>query len=186
MILHRAIRKILGGLLITLIAALLALMITQIVLRYVFNDSLIWAEEMCRYLLIWLAFLGVVLSFERGEVAALSFASTMLGRVPALLVAMFCTLLSLALCVLLVWYGWRFAQMAGASRIPAMRFILEDIYGCGAPAAPTMFWVYVALPVGMALVCLRLVVDIALCAGALARGQTLAQVLQRSEQGSAI
>lgn len=183
MLLQNAIRKTLGGALILLIAALLVLMVTQIVLRYVFNDSLLWAEEMCRYMLVWLAFLGVVLSYERGEVAALTFASAALGRVPALLLAILCAALSAVLCLLLVWYGWKFAQLAGTSRIPAMRFILEDIYGADAPTAPGIFWVYVALPVGMGLVVLRLLADMVLCARALGSGDTLAQALDRGAKG---
>jgi TRAP-type C4-dicarboxylate transport system permease small subunit len=38
--------------------ATLVVMSTQIFLRYVLNDSLIWSEELSRYLLIAIAFLG--------------------------------------------------------------------------------------------------------------------------------
>ena len=41
--------------LVALIAVLLAVMGLQIVMRYSFNASLIWAEEVCRYLLIWVS-----------------------------------------------------------------------------------------------------------------------------------
>jgi len=176
---HRVIRSVLSGLLIAIIGALLILMTTQIVMRYGFNSSLLWAEEICRYMLIWLAFLGIVLSYERGEVAALTFISSALSRRPALILAIFTTTLSLLMCLLLVWYGWRFADLAGGSRIPAMRFILGDIFGPDAPQAPTIFWVYIALPFGMALVALRLAADIALCARALVEGNTLDDALER-------
>lgn len=176
---YRVIRSVLRGLLITIVSTLLALMTTQIVMRYGFNLSLLWAEEICRYLLIWLVFLGVVLSFERGEVAALTFVTSSLSRRPALILTIFTTALSLAFCLLMVWYGWRFADLAGGSRIPAMRFILGDIFGSNAPQAPTIFWVYIALPFGMALVVLRLAVDITLCTRALASGETLGQALER-------
>jgi TRAP-type C4-dicarboxylate transport system permease small subunit len=164
-----------------MVGALLALMTTQIVLRYGFNSSLLWAEEMSRYILIWLAFLGVVLAYERGEVAALTFAMNALPRVPALMLAVLCAALTLVLCALLTWYGWQFAQLAGNSKIPAMLFILEDIFGPNAPEAPGIFWVYVALPVGMFLVSVRLVGDIALCLRAIPSGKTLAEVLSRPE-----
>lgn len=39
-------------------AAILGVMSTQIFLRYVMNDSLIWSDELSRYLLIAIAFLG--------------------------------------------------------------------------------------------------------------------------------
>ena len=176
---QRLIPSVLSGLLIKLIGALLVLMTAQIVMRYGFNSSLLWAEEMCRYMLIWLAFLGVAMSYERGEVAALTFVSNALSRRPALLLAMFTFALSLAACLLLVWYGWRFADLAGGSRIPAMRFILDDLFGADAPQAPTILWIYIALPFGMALVALRLAADIVLCARALAHGETLGDALDR-------
>lgn len=177
---QRPIRAVLSGMLVTLIAALLLLMTAQIVLRYGFNSSLLWAEEMCRYMLIWLAFLGMALSYERGEVAALTFVSGALSRVPALVLGIVCSVLSLGLCLLLVWYGLKFAGLAGGSQIPAMRFILEDLFGANAPQAPGIYWVYVALPVGMGLLALRLLADTVLCIRALSTGETLTQVLRRS------
>lgn len=177
-------RSALKGLLIALIGGLLILMTTQIVMRYGFNSSLLWAEEMCRYMLIWLAFLGVVMSYERGEVAALTFLSNALPRRGALVLAMFTTGLSLTLCLLLVWYGWRFANLAGGSQVPALRFILGDIFGDKAPQAPRIFWVYFALPLGMAMVALRLVADIYLCARAWATRDTLASALMRRQEAA--
>jgi TRAP-type C4-dicarboxylate transport system permease small subunit len=175
----RTIRSAFAGTLVFIIGVLLTLMTLQIIMRYGFNSSLLWAEEMCRYMLIWLAFLGVAMSYERGEVAALTFISNSLSRRPALILAMVTAGLSLMLCLLLVWYGWHFANLAGSSRIPAMRFILDDIFGADAPDAPTIFWIYVALPFGLALVALRLGADIVLCGRALFSGMTLAEALDR-------
>lgn len=181
---QNAFRSALQGLLIAIIGVLLTLMTAQIVMRYGFNSSLLWAEEMCRYILIWLAFLGVVLAYERGEVAALTFVSNALPRRGALLLAMFTATLSLAVCLLLVWYGWRFATLAGGSQMPAMRFILGDLLGDNAPEAPRIFWVYLAVPVGMGLLAIRLFGDILLCAGAWSSGGTLAQALRRREEAA--
>ncbi|MAC77767.1 MAG: hypothetical protein CML66_06855 [Rhodobacteraceae bacterium] len=179
--LQRPFRLGLRWLLVTLVGALLTIMIIQIVLRYGYNASLLWAEEVCRYLLIWLAFLAVPLAFERGEVASLTFVSAHLSRVPALILACVTTVLSLCLCLLLVHYGWRFAEMAGRAPIPALRFILEDIFGDNPPPTPGTFWVYVALPVGMGLLSLRFLGDLVLCLRAIRSGETLEQVLDRAQ-----
>ena len=183
MSIQRPFRMALRWLLVTLVGALLTLMIVQVVLRYGFNASLLWAEEMCRYMLIWLSFLAAVLAFERGEVASLTFLANALPRVPALLLAALCAALSMGLCLLLVWYGWLYAERAGRAGIPAMRFILEDIFGENAPQAPGTFWVYIALPVGMGLLALRLLGDLVLCLAAIPRGETLGQVLERGQEG---
>lgn len=177
----QAFRTALHWLLITLVGAILMLMVVQVVLRYGFNASLLWAEEMCRYMLIWMSFLAAVFAFERGEVASLTFLSDALPRVPALLLGSLCAALSLALCMLLVWYGWIYAELAGQASIPAFRFIFEDIFGSDAPQAPGIFWVYLALPVGMAFIALRLISDLAHCAAAIGRGGTLREVIGRSQ-----
>ena len=177
--LQRPFRLGLRWLLIALVGTLLAVMTTQIVLRYGFNGSLLWAEEMCRYMLIWMAFLAVVLAFERGEIAALGLMGSLLPRVPALILGIACAAISLVLCLLLAWYGWSYAERAGRSAIPAMGFILEGLFGENAPATPGRFWVYVALPIGMVLLSLRLIADIVLCVRAIGTGATLHDTLGR-------
>jgi len=46
---------------------ILVVMATQIVLRYVFNGSLIWSEEISRYLLIALVFMGTATAVRERE-----------------------------------------------------------------------------------------------------------------------
>lgn len=38
----------------------------QVFFRYVLNDSLIWSEELARYLFVWISFLGGTLVMDRG------------------------------------------------------------------------------------------------------------------------
>ena len=40
--------------------------IVQVFLRYVFSFSLSWSEEVARYLMIWVAFLGGSLALQKG------------------------------------------------------------------------------------------------------------------------
>lgn len=48
-----------------LIAATVSLTFGQVVLRYVFNQPQTWAEEVGRYLFIWITFLGAAVAFSR-------------------------------------------------------------------------------------------------------------------------
>lgn len=52
-------------LIIGLIAAISVLIFTQVVFRYVFNYSLFWSEELGRYTLIWITFIGASIGFKR-------------------------------------------------------------------------------------------------------------------------
>lgn len=54
----------------TAIGLLLAVMslstILQVVMRYVFDNSLIWSEELTRYCFVWLVFLGTSYAVQQG------------------------------------------------------------------------------------------------------------------------
>ena len=178
-------RVALRWLLISLVGGLMVLMTTQVIMRYGFNASLLWAEELCRYMMLWLAFLAPVFALERGEIAALGMLEAALPKLPALLLATGTATVSLALCLLLTWFGWQYAQRAGQSPIPAIGFILESLFGPAAPPTPGRFWVYVALPVGMSLLSFRLAVDVVLLTVALFRNQTAREALDRDQTGIA-
>jgi len=151
-------RYVLSTVIGVIIAALLAIMVLQIVFRYGFNSSLIWAEEICRYLLIWVSFLAAFSAYERGEVASVTMLRDMLPRRAGLAVALMCNAIGLALLGVLTVYGMSYAQRIGSQPIPALGFLLDDLFG-GQAAVPSMFWVYLALPVGMALLAVRLLAD---------------------------
>ena len=54
-------------------AVIVIVMGVQVFYRYALNDSLIWAEEICRYLLMVMTFLLVGPAFERGEMVSVQF-----------------------------------------------------------------------------------------------------------------
>lgn len=154
-------RQGLQGLLIAMITVLLTVLVATVVLRYGFRVSLIWGEEMARHLLIWATFAGAVLAYERGELVAVTLLRDALPRRAGLVLAMAANAMAIGLLVTLIHYGLRFAERVGHQPIGALRFLLGDIFGAGTPA-PSLWWVYVALPVGMGLLVLRLAVDILL------------------------
>lgn len=155
------VRLALNVLLGTIIAVLLGVMSMQIVFRYGFNASLIWAEEACRHLLIWVSFLAAFAAYERGEIAAVTMLRNALPRRAGLALALFANALALGLLAFLVVYGMRYAERIGSQPIPALQFAFDDL-GLGW-TVPSMFWVYVALPVGMALLALRIAADMVTC-----------------------
>ena len=153
--LDRGLRWFLNALMILL----LSVMSLQIVMRYAFNDSLIWAEELSRYALVWLAFLAVGVAYRRGEIAALTLLPDALPRRAGLLLRLLARGLGAALCLVLVWQGMRYAALGGTQPIPALRFLFEDMFGAAAPEVPTVWWVYAVLPFGMALMGLAILAD---------------------------
>ena len=162
-----------GGMRFLLAAAMLTtflIMCAQIVFRYLLNDALIWAEEVCKYLLVWMSFLGVGLAYSRGEIAAFRMVEGALGDRLGACLRLVGNLAALGLLVVLVVYGWRYAVRSGRQSLPAVDFILGDLFGDGATAHVTIFWIYIALPIGMGLLALHIAVESALVLWRLVKG----------------
>ena len=53
---------------ILLLIGIGVIMLLQVILRYVFVAPLSWAEEVCRYLFVWSAFMSIGYCFKLGKV----------------------------------------------------------------------------------------------------------------------
>lgn len=72
------------------------LVITNVILRYVFNSGLTWSEEACRFLFIWTTFMGAILGESKSAHMRLDFIvdhfpgiSRKIAHILALLVVLF-------------------------------------------------------------------------------------------------
>ena len=98
--------------LILLLAAMSVIIFVNVAMRYLTNQSLEWAEEVSRHMMIWLTFLGAgpVLRYG-GHIAVDNLQDampTMLARATRMLVA----LLLFAFFGIMIWYGWLYMQRA--------------------------------------------------------------------------
>jgi len=182
---HKAFQAVMKGSLVLLMAVLLAVMSLQIVMRYSFNSSLIWAEEVCRYLLIWVSLIAGIFAYEKGEIAAMTLLRDALPKRAGLLLAIFCNLAAAALCFTLVYYGMRYAELVGSQPIPALRFLFEDTFGWPQTTVPSVFWVYFSLPLGMGLLGLRLLIDIVHYIRLMAKGGSVGDLRPMGPEGIA-
>ena len=136
--------------------AIVGIMLANVFYRYVLSDAIIWAEDIARMLLVWMTFLFVGAAFARGEMVAVELVTSRLT--PRLRGA--CLVPAYALCVaflaVLVWYGWRFANLSSAQTIPAMDHLWKAISGAAAPLNASIFWLYVAVPFGCALLAVHM------------------------------
>ena len=63
-----------------LIAATVSLTFGQVVLRYLFNNPQTWAEEIGRYLFVWITFLGAAVAFRRDTHIRVDAVMTLFGK----------------------------------------------------------------------------------------------------------
>lgn len=125
------------------------IMLVQIVARYIFNSSLIWAEELCRYILVWQTFLLIGIAYHRGELAILDLLSGNVSPRLRLVIRVLVSLPVLYFLYLLIQAGIAHAGRFKAQTIPAIDFIWTSL--TGKPAHLPIFWIYVSVPVGCAI-----------------------------------
>lgn len=83
------------------------LVFVQVVLRYVFNYSLIWTEEMARYLIIWFIFIGSSIAVrERAHAKVDVLFSYVPPRIKKML-SISASSMGILFCVLITVSGWQ-------------------------------------------------------------------------------
>ncbi len=132
-----------------------AVMIAQVVARYLLGGSIIWAEELCRYILIWQTFLLIGLAYHQGELVALDLLSHRMSRRALMGLRLIVSLPVWFFLWMMVEHGWAHASRFTGQNIPAVDFIWQSLTGHA--AGLSVFWVYVAVPVGCGLLLAHLV-----------------------------
>ena len=143
--------------LVALMAAMAVLVFANVVSRYVLNYSLIWVEELTRYLMVWVGFLGGGLVLRLGaHIAVDALQDLMPARVARALRAGIVGVLAITFAAM-TWLGIRYAAFAWDQETPVMN------WSTGA--------IYLAIPIGSAL----LLVHLFFIAGGYVRGRQFAK-----------
>ncbi len=142
----------------TTMAVILVVMVVQVAARYLFGSSLIWAEEFCRYILIWQTFLLLGLAYQRGEFVMLDIVPYMLSRGARLALKTVTALPVLIFLAVIVVNGWDYASRFERQTIPAMDFIWTSLFGEN--LGMTVRWVYISVPIGSGLLALHVLADL--------------------------
>jgi len=103
----------------TFMATMAVLVIANVLCRYGFGVSLPWTEELSRFLMIAVTYLGAGLALREGRLVAVEILQDLLPRFLfplRLLVA----LIILGFLVVLVWVGVGFAQFAAGQETPVL------------------------------------------------------------------
>jgi len=108
----------------------------QVFFRYVLNQSLFWSEELARYLLVWLSFLGASVAYRRKVHPGID---VLQAKMPAALQKISTSIVhlaSLTLFAVMIFFGYRFAYFVRLQISPALYlpkwiiFSIIPISGC--------------------------------------------------------
>ncbi|MEI4473940.1 TRAP transporter small permease [Frigidibacter sp. MR17.24] len=147
--------RLLAGLSMLLIVGI---MLVQVFFRYALGGSLIWAEELCRYLLIWQTFLVLGLTYSRGEFVALDFLPGALNARWRWILRAVMAVPILGFLGVMAWYGYDFASRFDRQTIPALDFIWTAI--AGKTLGLSIRWVYISVTVGLGLLGIHVIADL--------------------------
>lgn len=109
--------------LIVLLAAMACIIFTNVALRYLTNNSIEWAEEVSRHMMIWLTFLGAGPVLRYGGHIAVENLQDSLPNGMAVAVRVFIAALLFGFFGFMIWYGWLYVdrtmfQLTAATQVP--------------------------------------------------------------------
>lgn len=169
-----------------LVGGTAAIMGTQVFFRYVLNDSLIWAEELCGYMLVWTTFLFLGMAFERGELVTVNMLLSRIGRIGGFLCLLAGYLIVIAFLGMLVFYGYEFAEFNTITTIPAADFIWAGLSGSDKALNMSAFWIYLAVPIGCGLLLVHVVFWLCGRIAAFLRGENPVDFREYSNDGAEV
>ena len=125
-----------------LLLTMVALVFIQIVSRVIISSSFPWTEEIARFMMIWITFLGAAVAFQYGAHIGIE---AFVERLPAkarsffIVIAM---LICLSFFILLIVFGYQLAIGAFVQTSPALQI--------------PMGYIYYIIPISGVLMCLNL------------------------------
>lgn len=117
-------------------AAMVAVIFLQVIMRYVFNNSLPWSEELGKFFFVWITWLGISLGERVGEHIKITMLTDRLPFKVAQVVNILSEIIVIAICAVTFYYGMSlvFSQMGthyAGIKISVSWGYLAVVVGCG-------------------------------------------------------
>ena len=129
-------------LLVSLFLAILAMAVTQILLRNVFDSGIIWGDVLVRILVLWIGMVGAMVASRRGEHIRIDLLTRYLPPWARQTVEAVVSFLTAAVCAIASYFSFRFIAA-------------EYDYGGTAFAEVPVWLCAVVIPAGFAVIAVR-------------------------------
>lgn len=131
--------KVARGLTQLCVAIMVVAVVLQVIWRYFLGNPIIWAEELARYALVWMTFIGAAVALRAGQLACMDLVVNLFPVKIKRAIITVANLASFILLLLLLYYSVILVGEPSvvAQRSPAMRI--------------TMSYIYLAIPIGLGL-----------------------------------
>ena len=144
-----AVKKLLNNfeefVVVPLVAVMATVIIVQVFCRYVLKESLSWSEELARYLMVWVTFVGASIGVKRGAHVGVEMLVANLPKNVQVIVKYLGLIISIIFCVVVFVASIGLIQrlIMNNQISPAMRI--------------PMWWAYAAVPAGAFLMTVRFI-----------------------------
>ncbi|MDB6178403.1 TRAP transporter small permease [Paracoccus sp. Z330] len=124
----RAAVWVLNGLMATTLVVLALAVFIQVVMRYMLSAPPFWTEELARFMLIWLTFIGIASVQLKNEQIGVDWIAPLLPPGGQLILRLVNNLVVLVILGAIVWAGFAIAAL-GSQTSPALGIHMYFIYG---------------------------------------------------------
>lgn len=133
--------------LVVLLGAMILIGVTQIVLREVFQTSIIWADDVVKLIVLWLAMVGAVAATRDNRHIRIDALSHLMSDKVVTGVRLLVDLFTAVVCAVIAWNSWLYLQVEIEYEVTVLTTV-------DAPA-----WIaHIVLPVAFALISYRFLV----------------------------
>ena len=108
------------------------LMFINVIMRYLFRSGLPWSEEVVRYTIIWITFIGIAMCARKGKHVAIDLFLSLINKKMGLILLIIINITSIFFCILMTRYSIKLVwQVSSSSQVsPALGIPFYIIYLC--------------------------------------------------------
>ncbi|HZK09992.1 MAG TPA: TRAP transporter small permease [Clostridia bacterium] len=101
----KTLNKIEDTALVAMFVAMVAVIFFQVVMRYVFNNSSAWSEELGKFLFVWLSWIGISIGHRKREHITITIVVDRLSKKAQLVLEAISELVLITICGITLFYG---------------------------------------------------------------------------------
>lgn|GEM_PF-141397 len=131
---------------IAMFSAMVIIIFAQVIMRYVFNNSLYWSEELGKFFFVWISWLGISLGEREGEHIKITMLTDKLPFKKAHVFNIISSLIVLGICLVTFYYSSSLVISQWTTKYAGIHISIS--------------WGYLAVAVGTGLMSLRSVAAI--------------------------
>ena len=127
--------------LVTMFSGMVLVIFYQVVMRYVFNNSSSWSEELGKFLFVWISWLGISIGARRREHIKISLLVDMMAFKAARITNMVTEGIVILISGMTAYYAYTLVLSQNSTPFAAIKI--------------SMSWGYLAVCIGCILMCIR-------------------------------